>query len=578
MKDKTELLNFIQEADQTQTSWRQDAKEWSRMHKGEQWDKADRDQLNEEERPALTFNIIRPLVRLLTGLERKTRYDVRVLPIGEGSDHVLAKCLNRLIKHIETENNALYTYSEAYKSGLITGRGWIKVDIDQTKNIWGDISISEVDPYEMWVDPYTRKYDLSDSRYLIRELYLTEDEVIDTYPDIKDRIDKLTEIQPEHGDTISQLRKTFQIYEMWYKEHIDHWYAIRVDTGEVELIPSEKLRQFRQVAKDNQNLQIEKFTRPEMYFAVFSNNELLEQGKSPYDHNMFPYVPFFADFIPRLGDEKPVWHSIVTDLIDPQKEKNKRKSMIIDIILRFINKGFMFAKGAVLNQDDLKTWGRKPGFSVELAEDKYDKFQILEGSAPDPVLFTLDAVYDQDVHKISGINPPMLGQQESSRESGRTVMLRQQQGSTMLTPYNDNMRLTRQTVAKQVLGLIQQIYTMGKMMRLLADNEQGETGFTPEEGAKLQALMKIKSDLSIGRYDVLLSDGASTPTTRQMEFIELLELIKEGVVPITPNISKLVIKTSDLSVKNELLAMIEQEMQQQAQQAQQQQIQQAIMK
>jgi hypothetical protein len=60
--------------------------------------------------------------------------------------------------------------------------------------------------------------------------------------------------------------------------------------------------------------------------------------------------------------------------------------------------------------------------------------------------------------------------------------------------------------------------------------------------------------------------------------MELLELMKEGILPMTPNIIKLVIKSSDVGVKNEIMQILEQEMQQAAEQQQQAAVQNAVLK
>lgn len=579
MKDITELNEFIQEADAINDTWRTSAKKWTRMHRGDQWRDEDRKKLEDEDRPVLTFNLLRPLIRLLTGIERKSRYDIKVLPTGDGSDHNVARLLTEFIRQIERDNNSPYIYSEAYKLGLITGRGWIKVDVNYDRNIWGDIVLENVDPYEIWVDPYTQKADLSDSRYEVRELYFTADEISATYPEFENRLGDLEKAPPEYGDPVSQQRTTYKLYEMWYKEYENHYYAVRFDTGDVIPLDQSRLEAVQGMAADNENLEVRKFLRPEMYYAIISRNEILEQGRSPYNHNMFPYTPFFCDFNPRLGDLEPVWHSIITDLVDPQREKNKRFSMCIDILVRFVNKGFYFEEGAVTNEDDLDDIGRAPGFKIKLAPNAMEKFKIIEGSAPDQMLLQLSTVANQEIDQISGVHPAMKGYEESSRESGRVSMLRQQQGQTVLTPYQDNMRMARYAITRQMLALIPQVYTVNRMIRMISDEGNMEEVRIDENIAeKMQNIMQIKNDPLITRYDISIADVPSTPTTRQTEFVELIELIKEGLLPITPNIIKLLLKTSDISIKSDLLDVLEQEMQQAQQQQQQQQVQEAMLK
>jgi len=578
MKDLSTIQKYILEAESINEDWRTDAVDWLKMYEGDQWDETDKAELENQNRPVLTFNILRPLVRLLTGLERKTRYDMKVLPVGEGSDNEVARLLTGFTKQVENDNMAQYVYSEAYRLGLITGRGWIRTGVDYTRNLYGDIVLEAVDPYDIFVDPYARRYDQKDARYMYRDLYLIEDEVLELYPQFKNKLNLLVKEGPDYGDNISQQREPYHLREMWYKEFIDLYYLVRQDTGDMVQVPAKEVKQVRAQIEGNDMVELLKFTCPEIYYVVLSGNEILEQGKSPYNHGMFPYAPFFPDFTPRFGTTLPQWSGLITDLMDPQREKNKRRSQDIDILLRFINTGWLMEAGAVENEDELDESGRAPGFKVIAAPGKFDKVKRLEGLAPNQALLNRDAVNNQDIQLISGIHPSMLGMQESSRESGRTVMLRQQQGSAMISPYQDNMRLTRKLVAQQIVSLIQQVYTMDRMVRMVADNQTLEQmAADPAQQEKLQGLIRIKQDLSVGRYDVSLAESPSTPTTRQMEFAELMDMLRQGVIPMTPNIAKLLIKTSDIAVKGELLSIIEQEIQQAQQQQEQQQIQKAIL-
>jgi hypothetical protein len=368
---------------------------------------------------------------------------------------------------------------------------------------------------------------------------------------------------------------------MWYKEYKNHYYVARMDTGDVLPIEKEKLAEARQIEKDNpEEVRVVSFVRPEMYYAVTSGNEILEQKMSPYGHEYFPYVPYFCDFTPRFGfTEKPKWHSIITDLMDPQREKNKRISLNVDILLRFINKGIRYTDGAIKNEEELDQRTKASGYRIIMTDGKFAEFEEMHGEGPDASLMNYGQFVDGEFDKISGINPAMYGAEESSRESGRTVMLRQQQGHSMLAPFQDNMRLTRRIVAMQIMSIVPRVYSLARMARLLSDDGSLQSLQADPAGLeKLGGVIVIKNDAGFLKYDIAIGDAPSTPTTRQAEFMELLELMKEGILPMTPNIIKLVIKSSDVGVKNEIMQILEQEMQQAAEQQQQAAMQEAVLK
>jgi hypothetical protein len=160
----------------------------------------------------------------------------------------------------------------------------------------------------------------------------------------------------------------------------------------------------------------------------------------------------------------------------------------------------------------------------------------------------------------------MVGQTEGSRESGKATALRQQTGSVTIGPYQDNMRLTRRVMARIILSLIGQHYTVARMARIMTDSGTvQEIMFNPEDQAKVQAMTEIvlKPD-EIGKYDVVISETPTTPTLRTAQFIEIMEM--RNTVPPIPIPDEVVVKASDVPYKEEILAYIAQ-MRAQAQQA-----------
>ncbi|MHC4773353.1 MAG: portal protein, partial [Planctomycetota bacterium] len=59
--------------------------EFARMHEGfrfytgDQWSAADMEKLQQEKRPALTINLVLPIINLLSGIQRQGRQDITVV-------------------------------------------------------------------------------------------------------------------------------------------------------------------------------------------------------------------------------------------------------------------------------------------------------------------------------------------------------------------------------------------------------------------------------------------------------------------------------------------------------------------
>ena len=569
--DEGYLKDCIEEAQEVQDEWIVKAVEDYQFYNGKQWDETIKAKLIAENRPALTYNILRAPIRLLTGIERKSRYNIRVLPIGEEGDDDIARLLTFIYKFVETQNNADYTISEAYRWGLMTGRGWLFPDIKYNENIYGDVFIRELDPFEVMPDPYARRYDALDARYQIRKLILTEEDILDMYPFLEGKINELPFSTDLSKTFTSSRRPTYELDEVWYKRYEQVWLFAKLSTGEVTTLKGkDDIAQGRKLAEQQPDkFLIKKVMKGNIYWAVIAKDEIIEQDESPYAPGLFPYIMYSPEFLPMFYTEKPDWVSITRDLKDPAREKNKRMSEYVDNLIRLINFGIRYEKGAIANIDELD-W-RNPAFHVVMNEGKFDKFEKINSDMPAQALLQLHQISSQDVREIMGINTDMLGIQQSSRESGKSIMLRQQQGYTMLAPFQDNMRVTRYQLAKHIIHLIPQIFSTGRIIRLVSPTSTDQLPEGSEQYMEMQKdIIRIKKDFDVGKYDVTISEAPDTPTHRQAEFLELMDMLKEGIIPMTPPIIKLLLKTSDISIKKELINIIDQE-QQQAQQQQEQQ-------
>ncbi|NIW13140.1 MAG: hypothetical protein GWN31_04240, partial [Candidatus Thorarchaeota archaeon] len=74
-------------------SWQGDSAEYFRFRDGEQWSTEEKQILEEEQRPALTFNLTKSSVDLIMGMNEDSKKRYRVSPT-EPTDAFLAEVLN----------------------------------------------------------------------------------------------------------------------------------------------------------------------------------------------------------------------------------------------------------------------------------------------------------------------------------------------------------------------------------------------------------------------------------------------------------------------------------------------------
>jgi len=562
MPDINEIQDWYNEADSIHSDWTTKAQEDWAFYNGDQWDASDKARLEKLKRPVLTLNYLRSLIRLMVGYEMRTRYNIKVYPVGEEGDDDKARLLTRLMHGIERTERLDYVSSDVYKHGLVCGRGWFKVYVDYDFNLLGDIKITTDDAYYIKVDPYGRRLDMLDHRYLFVEHWYDERDVKRLYPDID-----IDELQMS-ADTTRKVngRQLYQVKECWYREYKVERLLINKQNYEMYRVTEQDDEEVikRYISSGNYALYRRKV--PQVYYVVLSGEEILEEAQSPYKSPYFPYVLYTPEFLPSFGDENdPDWVGIIRDLKDPQRDINKRRSQWLDILARSVNTGWITTKNNIVNKQAIQDLQTKPGVIIEVLD--FNKIREKRSEAPHPALFTTGQQDVEDLRYISGINPAQLGFSVGTRESGKSLLIKQQSGAISITPYQDNLRLARLIVARLVLSLIPQVYNASRIARVIAPDGTLMT-MKPEE---LQAIQQILSDVDIGRYDVALSDTPSTPTQRVAEFVELKEIIgmlMQAGMPPNLRMLEALVNASDVSQKKQVLAALQEQFQQAQQAAQ----------
>ena len=296
------------------------------------------------------------------------------------------------------------------------------------------------------------------------------------------------------------------------------------------------------------NLKIVK--RPKRYIEqhIIVNNELMHTIIDPYGLDTYPFVPFVGQFEP----ESDLWglkmQSLVRCQIDPQREANRRRSQMTDILDSQINSGWIADQDSVVNPRSLfqssqgKVIWRKKGAAPGAIE------KIPPAQVP-PSMFQLQELFDRDMMEILGVNDAAFGVSENPQESGILMLLRQGAAVVNLQDVFDNLRFAQKCLSKKVLQLIQ-TWTPEKVKRII--NEDPTPQFYDEEFTK---------------YDVVVQEGVLTDTQRQIYFKQLVDLQQLGV-PVT---GKMLADAAPLQGKTEFNKQIAEQEQQAAQAAQEEQ-------
>ena len=562
--------------------WREEAKEDYEFVAGKQWSDEDIAAFQEDGRPAITINKIKPLLNILSGYQRLNRLDIEFL--ARTSDDVeLCQVRRGITKYVMDRCNYDETESFAFMDCAIGGLGWFGTRYEFDQEIQdGEAVIERVDPFSMYVDPEAHEPDFSDAKFLIRAKWVAKDELKQVYPEHAEEIenncavydsaetDKEERVDIDPLYYSSELQKV-RLVECWYKERT----VVTVFfTADGQQLPQE------QVTPEMINAGLiagsRDIPRNEVKLCVFFDHTLLEEMVSPYQHGEFPYIPMIYHHY-GVGD---VPAGFVRDLKDPQREINKRRIQELHLLNTSANGGGWIEEGAMTpeQEEEFKRLNNVPGHFSKVTPGGLDRIREREPKNPPMAIIQAEQQATEDLKTISGINESLLGVEVPSHASGRAIELRQKQAVTHIAVIFDALRRAKKRIANLLwgrrghAGVIPQFYTAEKVFRVEGENGQqfikiNEQVVQQDPVAGL--IVHTLNDLSQGEFDIVVSDVESSITQRQAQLWSLVDAVSKLGIP-GDLVFDTIIDLSDLPKKNDIKLRWQQRQEQQQQMAQQQ--------
>lgn len=555
----TQVNQWFGDSLEHERDWRRRAREDFEFYLGEQWDETSKHKLQEDGRPVLTINKIKPVVKLLSGYERQSRMDIKCLPM-EGSDGRVADVLTALIKFIMGNNNGEYEQSFQFQDGLVCGKGFSYVNMDFSEDFLnGEIRVKSVRPFNVFVDPLSVEYDLSDAAYVMRVLRIRRNGLKRLYPEMAETIDRVVpkerpellypqreagnEYDPVDGSSYHPGgEQALVVKECWYRTHREQNLLGDRESGEIypTSIPE---TQIKQLLESSGRFFMVKRILTGINLAVVCGDLLLEDKDSPFSFSAYPVMPFYAEYTPSAPSCELRFQGLVHALKDPQREINKRRAQLLHIINTAANSGWIMEHGALRDKRILERFGSKPGVVIEVEPGRR-----LERITPAPTprgYIDLEAISTENIKEISAINADLLGHYEKTTP-GIAIQLRQRQGIIAVQEIFDNFRYTKRLLGKFLIRAIQDYYTPEKVLRIIG----------PQMGLRdsldQQEVMVSLQNADLSKYDIAVDEAVNAPTHRTANFQTLLELVRMGL-PIPP---ELIIEASDLPNKKEIISRL----------------------
>lgn len=496
--------------------WRVDAKKAYAYYAGDQWSPEDREKLDAQERPIVTFNRTQPVVDAISGYEISNRHEVKYLARSE-NDNPVNEIYTLAAKWFRDSCGAEDEESDAFRDTIICGMGWTKTWIDYEEDPDGMMKVDRVDPFEMFPDPSSIKKNLSDARWHIRinnmpvaafkaewpEVEITGGTFVD---EDRDENPHIVEQEKYNGNTQSgDLVKTVQVVE-YLKKVKEEFYRVALPDGGEEEISSEAWRKIGPRIEAS-GLQWVKQKRSIIKTYLIACDQLLKETEGlSKRHYTYQCITGYRDRNNR------VWYGVVRNAMDPQDWSNKFFAQIMHIVNSNAKGGLIAEETAFKNVRDAEEKWAQTDSIILLQEGGMNKFkERTMGSYPQG-LDRLLTFATSSIRDTTGVNLELLGMADRG-QAGVLEYQRKQAGLTVLAPLTDSLRSYRKNQGLVVLDLIQEYLSDNRLIRVVG-----------EESGLGQYIPLTKQNETI-KYDVVVDESPTSPHQKEMVLAVMKELI-----------------------------------------------------
>ena len=573
----SEVIQFHKQAQEYDFQNKKNAEQSERFYCIDQWEGSDRKILEASDRAPLTIPISKAKMDVLCGTQRQNRTDIKCYP-REGGDTRIGEILDICIKTVLDQNNWNQKESKIFRSSAAFGRGLCSVNYSRNKTIEGDIVIDEHPWRDVSFGPH-EKEDLSDCEYMLVKKVISKTKVIqmwgeekakDVSPDyLSDRTDpdevlhrvfghqysvsenKIT-VDSSNGSItlVDDFKKEYLALELWRKVY-RKVYKITDDLmneiGSINKSDKTKIESlgFKVWELDEQDIRITRTVGMKLM------SDEIDDTLPRFDGQVnFAIVCAYGN---KIGNK---WWGKIYEVIDSQKELNKRSSQRIDLLNRASLFFWYYSDDTFdeIQERQFKEHASSPGAVIK--GENYDQPpRAIQGpNVPEAVFKSeLEAMKQMDI--VMNISPEMQGF-GGNDISGKAIQEKRKSNLVGNEHYFDNLDTMKIEVAKQTIGYMSKYWTPERFLRIIRakqnSNPEFQVPYNPEDEEAIRTILSESSNIL--KYDIKAELSPQSPTTRSANFAIWSEINARtgGQIPL-----EFLLEISDLPEKRKFKAIIE---------------------
>lgn len=529
------------------------------------------------------YNLIALAIDWIIGTERRTRIEGKVHPRGP-EDQKGAQAKQQVLKYVDDVNQAGFERSEAFSTAAKVGVGWLEECIVRDPDL-EPIANRYVDWKQMWWDPFSRRADIRDARYVIRRKWIDLDYAQAMFPNYAEELAGMakafTEVELGDSDDLGDMPAMFlhrdlrnaqdNGYRLFGASSLDQKYRKRIAINETWFKRPVQVKKLSSLDPDLNNVDYEAdnakhaaavsdgiatltdVVAERLFVALWVPKLLLSLQPSPYRHKRYPFTPLWCKREDRTG----LPYGYVRGMRDAQLDYNKRRAKAL--FLLSVNR-LMYEAGAIdkADEDDILDEAARPDARIRLAKGALAEGRVKFEWGADLAQGQIELMGHSKEHILegSGVTRDNLGQQ-SSAISGRAILAKQQQGAVSTAEFFDHYRQFTQISGQKNVSLIEQFMSLPKRLRILGPRGKiewlmvNEPQVDPETGEIFFA-----NDLTETTADYVVDQQDYRETVRMAMAEAMFDTIGQLPPDMQMQLLDLAFELTDLPNRDEIVARL----------------------
>lgn len=539
-----EAKDRLQIASDAYSDNRKRAKSAMLFREGDQWDH-DVITTASEDSPELTINLTDAFVRRVVNNIKQQRPRGKCHPIGNGADVEIAEIINGIGRHIETRSEADIAYDLAAERAVDAGEGYFRLIAEyiDPKSFQKDLRIVPIrNIFSVFMDPGAIMPSGSDQNWCLISIKMKREEYRRRYPNAKNvnwnDIDRQSSRLDWEDKEEIRLAEYFRIRELPEK-----LYLIRGKNEEYTLYRSQlpKRADGRIVMDEVVERLSERGLRIDgerdsvkRQVEWFRLNGLVVVERQQIPGSFIPVFRVEGNSVDIDGKIRR--RGMVEAMMDPQRMVNYGEVAKIKRLGLTPKAPWVAAEGQLDGHPEWDDANQKP-YSVLTYKPIILETGSLPVMVPPPMRqepAQIEAGFSEFVQgmrsnlvAVAGMaNEPGQDQQGGVVVSGKAIDRRQWLSDQSHFQYYEHLTQAIGQCWRVMLEWIPVYFSERRMQRIIGEDSTPEIIKINHPEIDDQGISRIKNDLSVGRYDVVMDTGPGYETKREEGASNLLEMIK----------------------------------------------------